>query len=92
MDSTKSSFGEPEERISRPLEKGITIREPLLQTHSKVQADAKAQNEGINSEHNRKRKRKISTNDPTKDSARLTLKRIIRDAADHRFREEVWLQ
>ena len=54
MDSTKSSFSEPKERISRPLEKGITIREPLPQTHTKVQGDAETQNESINSEYNRK--------------------------------------
>ena len=42
MDSTESSFGKPEESISRPGEKGITIREPLLQNHSKVQADTEA--------------------------------------------------
>ena len=63
MDSTESSFGELEERTSRPLKKGITIRELLLQIHSKVQADAEAQNESINSEYNRKGKRKISTDD-----------------------------
>ena len=92
MDSTESSFSKPKERISIPLEKGISIREPQPHTHTKVQADAEAQNESINSEYNKKGKRKISADDPVRDSARSTLKRIIRDAAANRFREKVWLQ
>ena len=58
MDSTESSFSKPKERISIPLEKGISIREPQPHTHTKVQADAEAQNESINSEYNKKRKKK----------------------------------
>ena len=56
--SVESSFGNPEERISRPLEKGITIRESLPQTRSKVQADAEAHGESINSEYNSKKEKK----------------------------------
>ena len=29
MDSVESSFGKPKERLSRPPEQGVTIREPL---------------------------------------------------------------
>ena len=49
-DSVESSLGKPDERVLRPPEQGITIREPLPQTHSKVLADAEAHGENINSE------------------------------------------
>ena len=57
-DLVESSFGKLEERISRPIEKGIAIREPLPRTHSKMQANAEDHDESINSEYNRKRERK----------------------------------
>ena len=92
MDSMESSFSKSETRVPRPLDQRITIREPLPQTHSKVQADVEAHGENKKSDYKRKGKRKISTDDPTRDSARSTLKRAIREAVELRFREEEWLQ
>ena len=85
-DLVKSSFGKPEERVSRPLEQDITIREPQPQTYSKVQVDAEVHGENINYEYKRKGKRKISADDPTRDSARSSLKRAITEVTEHRFR------
>ena len=48
-DSVEPSFDKPEIGVSRPLEQGITIREPLPQTHSRMQADVEAYGENINS-------------------------------------------
>ena len=58
-DSMESSFGKPKIGVSRPLEKGITIRDSLPQTRSKIRADAEAYGENENFDYKRKGKRKI---------------------------------
>ena len=65
------------------------MREPLPQTHPRIHDDAEANK---NFDYKKKGKRKFSFDDPTKDSAHSTLKRAIREVADHRFREKEWLQ
>ena len=77
-DSMEPSFGKPKTGVSRPLEQGIAIREPLPQTHSRMQADAEAYGENKNFDYKRKRKRKFSSDDPIRDSAHSTLKRATR--------------
>ena len=77
-DSMEPSFGKPEIGVSRPLEKGITIRDSLPQPCPKIHADVEAYGENKHSDYKRKRKRKISFDDLTKDSAHSTFKRAIR--------------
>ena len=91
-DSMEPSFGKSKTGVSGPLEQGITIREPLPQTHSRMQVDAEAYGENKNSDYKRKGKRNFSLDDSTRDSAHSTLKRAISEAAEPRFREEEWLQ
>ena len=74
-DFVEPSFGKPKIRVSRPLEKGITIRDPLPQTHLKIHDDAEAYGENKNADYKRKRKGKISSDDPTRDSTHSTLKK-----------------
>ena len=60
-DYVEPSVGKLEIGISRPLEKGITIKFWL-------HADIEAYRENKNSDYKRKGKRKISSNDPIRDS------------------------
>ena len=92
IDSVEPSFGRPKIGVSRPLEKGITMKDPLPQTHPRIHANAETYGENKNSDYKRKGKRKISSDNPTRDSSHSTLKRVIREAAEHRFREEELLQ
>ena len=53
-------------------------------------ADAEAYGENKNSDYKTKGKRKISSDDPTRDSTHSTLERVIKEVIEHRFREEEW--
>ena len=86
--SVESSFSELEIGVSRPLKKIITTREPLPHTYSRIHDDTEAYGGNKNFDYKRKEKRKISSNHPTTDLAHSTLKRAIREAAEHRFKEE----
>ena len=81
-------------RVSRPIEEGIMIREPLPQAQTKQQIEAETSDEDEDRKYKCKGKKKLKK-DPTKpsrDSTPSPLKRAKKEVAENKLREEAWLQ
>ena len=84
----------PATRVSRSIERGIMIKEPLLQAQTKQQAEAEISDENEDPEYKRKGKKKLKKAPavPSRDSTPSPLRRAKRKTVKNRLREEAWLQ
>ena len=80
----------PATRVSRPIEMGIVIREPLSQAQTKQQTEAETSNEDEDLEYKCKGKKKLkkAAAETSKVSTSLPLRRAKKEATENKLREE----
>ena len=81
-------------RASRPRKRGIVIREPVPQVQQEQQAKPEASDGTEDPEYKRKGKRKMKKAyvEPYRDSTPSPLRRVMRETAENKLKEEAWLQ
>ena len=83
----------PTTKVSKPIERGIVIREPFLQAQTKQQIEVKTldEDEGPEYKWNGKKKLKKASAEPSRDSTPSPLRRAKRDAVENRLRKKARL-
>ena len=86
----------PAHRPSRPIEKGIMIRDQVPQDQTKNQAEAEASDKDEDEDPEIKRKGKKPVKkapmEPSRESTPFPIRRALLEVAQNRMRSEAWVQ
>ena len=85
-------------RPSRATQKGIVIREPLLEAKQKKQVEAEGLDDNEDPNYKRKgkkrkgkKKQNKASKEPTRDSTPSPLRPAKKEVAENKLKEEAWL-